>query len=305
MIKVRDGQFTFIFFISIASFCIITSNVVRSDTRDNHAVTDRLTKETFAIGCPKLCGFFSIFLGAINNIAWAEYYNKTPVVYWGKHCLYYDNGMLDMDNVWEYYFEPVSNIRYQPGNPIHALYKNPSGYGIPCFRNEPCFEQNLRTYFHDIIERFVKIKPHIQEKIDSFYTKNMLHKTTIGIHLRGTDKWNDAKPFDVQVILNRANQLADEIGECQFFIATDEERLLNLARQHLRRNAIFYDTYRSQNGVAVHTRDHKPSKYRLGEDVLIDAQLLAKCDHFLHTRSNVSIVTCMFNPDIKNIYFQN
>jgi hypothetical protein len=100
------------------------------------------------------------------------------------------------------------------------------------------------------------------------------------------------------------NQLAQEIGDCQFFVATDEEKLLNLSKKSLHGPVIHYNSYLSPTTHPVHTKK-PPSRYKLGEDVLIDAQLLSKCDYFLHTRSNVAIAVCMFNPDLKNIYFTN
>jgi hypothetical protein len=129
-------------------------------------------------------------------------------------------------------------------------------------------------------------------------------KINIGIHLRGSDKKFEAFPVDVNLIFKKANDLAESsVNHYQFFVATDEERLLNLAKQKLKGKVIYYDSHRSKNGFAIHYT--KQNGAVLGEEILIEAQLLSKCDFFLHTRSNVATAVMFFNPYIKNIFFVN
>ena len=63
---------------------------------------------------------------------------------------------------------------------------------------------------------------------------------------------------------------------------------------------VYYDSYRSVNGEPIHDSEHSYNKAQLGEEVLIEVSLLARCDLFVHTRSNVSTAVLLFNPDINN-----
>ncbi|HEV2916746.1 MAG TPA: hypothetical protein VGW78_03300 [Candidatus Babeliales bacterium] len=259
---------------------------------------------TFVIGCREV-GFFSNFLAALNNIVWAEAHHRIPIVYWDIVCPYYDSEYTDTDNAWEYYFEPVSAGHFQKGDRIYRAYMNPAKQYIPYQKHERCFSNNARHHWYYIIKRYIHIKNHIQEKIDFFYTQYMQDKITIGIHLRGTDKKVEAQPVSTKRILKKANKLAKKLGnKCQFFIATDEQELLDMAIDYLEGPVLYYDSYRSKNHSPIHLRK-MPGKYKLGEDILIESQLLARCNYFLHTRSNVSIAVCMFNPTIQNIFIKN
>ena len=56
------------------------------------------------IGYQPYTGLYYSFLGGVNNLIWCKNNNKTPVVYWGPHSLYYErNGYQKKTNVWEYY----------------------------------------------------------------------------------------------------------------------------------------------------------------------------------------------------------
>lgn len=259
-------------------------------------------KKKYVIGCWQ-AGFFSSFFHVITHLVGCEKHQRTPVVYWDKSSFFYTrDGYNGSYNVWEYYFEPVSRLGYHPGDKIHADYFGPSKFYIPWAPIQECFKPTLRLFVHGIIKKYIKIKPVIQHKIDTFKQNNMSNTVTIGIHLRGTDKKREVRQIDPLLILNHANELADKIGDnCQFFVATDEARLLELAQNTLHRNVIFYDSIRSTNGKPVHINADNPAI--MGEQVLIEAKLLSECNYFLHTLSNVSMAVCCFNPRLKNIAF--
>ncbi|MDR3550121.1 MAG: hypothetical protein P4L31_01810, partial [Candidatus Babeliales bacterium] len=65
------------------------------------------------------------------------------------------------------------------------------------------------------------------------------------------------------------------------------------------RKIIYYDCFRSDNGNPLHFR--KPSPGQLGQDVLIEALLLSRCNALVHTYSNVSTGALYFNPTAKHV----
>ena len=58
--------------------------------------------------------------------------------------------------------------------------------------------------------------------------------------------------MDPDEIFDDANKFARQFPDCQFFVATDEERLLKRARRKLHGKVVFYDAIRSKNGRAIH-----------------------------------------------------
>ncbi len=256
------------------------------------------------IGCQPGAGLFYNFLGVINNLQYCKKNNLEPIVYWGKHNLYYEEtGYQGSKNVWEYYFEPISNASYTSKDYLWNSNRTPDGEEIIPIANEYCekyAKQEFREAGHTIIQEYVKLKPYIKQKVESFFQEHMFAKKTIGIHLRGTDKKAEIQPVNPDDILNDANVIAQNFPGCQFFIATDEERLLKKAQSILKRKVIYYDAYRSSNGQAIHWGNKKLPKAKLAEEVIIEATLLSRCDFFLHTCSSVSTAVLLLNPQLNH-----
>jgi hypothetical protein len=268
--------------------------------------TSLFAEEKFVIGnCPQE-GFFSSFCSALNNIMWAEKNGKVPVMHWdATFCHYQKTGWRGRFQPWEYYFEPVSHLAYEPTDSIYRVYGAPDDFNLPMIfvRDQAKFEE-LRPEAKNAIDKYIGVRPEILEKVDLFYQIRMANAVNIGIHMRGTDraakdKW--ALPNDM---IEEAKKLAAEIpGKVQFFIATDEECYLDLAKKSLE-GLIYCDSTRSQDGSPLHLSN--PQKKRsalLGEEVLIEGLLLTKCDYLLHSMSAVPIAVMMMNPSIKNVYF--
>lgn len=264
---------------------------------------------------PTRGGLFSCLFKALNSIAWCEENEITPAIYWGPRCLYYQkegyHGVTD--NVWEYYFEPINSIkltnvennseeqqklRKKCRTSKHFL-KIPRPYDE---NYDVILDQDYKKTIHALIKKYIKIKPFIHKKVTAFYFKNMNYKRVIGIHLRGTDKELEVKSVATPVsICEEANSIAAKMGGgFTFFVATDEESLLQTAKSLLKGPVICYPSYRSLNGKPIHIDKHSYSKALLGEEVLIEALLLSKCKYFIHTRSNVSTAVLLFNPELKN-----
>jgi hypothetical protein len=258
----------------------------------------------FVFECGGCGAFFSQFMATLGNLRYCEQNNKIPVVYWNKFNYYYQpEGYNGSTDGWEYYFEPLSSLKYEPGDQIHHSYVNPSGFFLPFRVGPEAYSQKYKDICYPLIKKYIKIKPNIQQKIDLFYEKNMKGKKNIGIHLRGTDKIIEATPIDPNIILNKALEISAQLkGECNFFIATDDERLLNIAKAKLAKNVIHYNSHISKTSFPVWI-EYSHCKALLGEEILIESQLLSKCDYFIHTTSNVSIVVGFFNPNLKSFYF--
>ncbi len=269
-------------------------------------------EEKFVIGKHGVgAGLFSCFFGVLNNLAWCEKNNKVPVVHWGEYPLYYEpQGYNGSKEVWQYYFEPVSHAVFEPGDSIRNSYHAPDRKdSVPNFARHSCqrlSDKKFREKVNGIIKRNIKIKQNIMKKVEDFYQEKMLGKVTIGIHIRGTDKSREVKQVSPSVIFGEANKIAQREPEAQFLIATDEANIIEEAKRYLNGNVIYYDSYRSTDGRPIHRRKDKQSdKAKHGEEVIVEVQLLSRCNFFLHTCSNVSAAVLFFNPKIENIIFDD
>ena len=259
----------------------------------------------FVIGGRTDCGFFSNFLAVLNNLHWCEKTNQIPIVYWPKEGIYYDprgcNGIIS-DNIWDYYFYPVSDMAYSWPDKINFAPFPPDNFCVATHPNTsvPYPDKFLRNYMHGLIARYIKIKEPTQNKIENFYKNNIKGKRTVSIHIRGTDKFTEVRPIPLDQIFAVANKYVP----CQFFIATDDELILNEAKKKLKGNVIHYNSCRVNRVAGVHNSPPCPGKTRayLGEEALIDCILLGRCDLLIHTWSNLSIASLLFNPELEHIH---
>lgn len=232
----------------------------------------------------------------INNLIWCKKNKKIPIVFWGKQSLYFEP--QKGDNVWEYYFSQVSTTQYQTQMKIYNGYLAPDHTGIQC-HHHPNFLKITKEYrqlINNIIHEYIILKPEINEKINKFYALHMRGKKTVGIHIRGTDKYKEDKPVDINNFIEKANAY-----DCdQFLIASDEQIIFDKLIKNLNKKVIYLDAHRSINGRPLHFGNF--SKYELGEEVLVEALLLSECDTFIHAASNVSLAVLFFNPNLENVY---
>lgn len=291
--------------------------IFNQTTPDNH-------QEKWVKGCSRW-GFFAEFMWTLNHLEWCLTQNKIPVVYWDNASPYYEpEGYNGSTNAWEYYFEPVSKLSYEPGDTIHRTVAGPDqfrvNYGYNHYiRNENEPTKEFRKWVKEqLINRYIKIKKPIKKKMDFFYKNNMKDKKTVGIHLRGKHLFNEIKPVPLSRIFSEANQYAEE--GYQFFVATDQKKLLEEAKKNLKGKVIYYDCYRSDEGptfapIQSITEElaHQShisqftgflgkvnyNKAKLGEEVLIEILLLSLCNKFICTISNVSLAVLYFNPDLE------
>jgi len=249
-------------------------------------------------------GFFSEFFSIINHLAWAERAGKKIYAYWNKDFLYfvpigYNNAK---GNAWEFYFAPTVNIqnsnkrKFKIKSKIRRGIDAPDGSQFDIHSNNWVVSKATALKIREIIDRHISLKPPVAERINSFYRTHIQGKRTIGIHWRGTDKYQEIVIIPFAKIIAKANEFADETD--QFLIASDQQNFLDYAQANLKKPVQYYPCFRSTNGQPIHLRYSKAKK---GEDVLVEAILLSKCDLFIHTRSNVSAAVCCFNPHMSHI----
>ncbi len=258
-------------------------------------------EDKHVIGAMPNEGFFSSFVSVVNSLMWAEANGKTPVIYWDEKSLFHNGS----GNSWEYYFEPVSSLSYHPREGLALWDACPAPDSIHLFssflKNVDEFHGTLRAKAKQTIDRFIRVLPHITEKVNRFYQERMTGKTNIGIHFRGTDfspQWKVKEMVASQCIAAAKEAAKRYPGEVQFFIATDDEALLAYAKKQLPR-VIHCDSQRSVNGQPIHRKGSGFDRRLLGEELLIEGLLLTKCDYFVHSHSSVPIAVMLLNPELK------
>ena len=248
-------------------------------------------KDYVLLRCRHDAGLFSIFndVGTLIKLYEKGLYSGIEVDF-AKKGQYYspEHG----DNWWSYYCEPICfgdkiNMREITGEP----------------RETRGWELDYRMDRHEVqtlIEKYIKFKPEITEKVDRFQNDHFVGKYVIGVHYRGTDK-TEAPRVNYETVAAKVEQIARRYGGSSYkiFIATDEQEFLDYM---IRRygDLVIYNTeaFRSVDGTALHFGNY--DRYKCGQDAIVDSLLLSRSQYLVRVSSNLSLWFTFFNPDLPN-----
>ena len=269
-------------------------------------------KRLFIIKMVTAGGLFAYVNFALNQLQYCEKKNYRPVVWFGKRSVdntpnpYYQQEYGE--NTWDYFFEPVAGLTYadvearleQPDgtfpkqnfselslDQLWHMHENdpesifPYPHGIFCdkaeFDNEWYSKQRRKA--HELIEKYVHVKPHIIAKVDNFYQSNFAGNLVIGVHIRGTDKGSARSAPRLMRIVKPASyfkyidEYTEKNGDCKIFVATDQEQFLDEMRQRYGDRILSYEAMRTRSTVSAF-QVQEGNNYMKGEEVLIDCLLL-------------------------------
>ena len=162
-------------------------------------------------------------------------------------------------------------------------------------------DQAWRREFHEVWQRWIKPRP----EIDAAATKLIGGKRCVGIHYRlpiaqyeGPD---DARIFRPIAPFSQYAAVAEALCPDAYFLATDDDRALQFFRARWGEKLIVQDCQRSSNpNLEVHrVRERHLLGTHLGVEAITDILALSKCQHFLHSLSNVPMTVAIINPDMQ------
>jgi hypothetical protein len=158
-----------------------------------------------------------------------------------------------------------------------------------------------------ILNKYLRIKPHIQSIVDRFWRVHNINGLVVGVHFRGTDKVTEAPRVSWPHILSVVQKCLQKYDSAEaVFVASDEQGFIDFIKSSAINVPIYShdDYYRSHDGRPIHTTEEGGGcrrGYKKGEDALVNALLLAKCGVLIRTTSFLSAWASLFNPELKVI----
>lgn len=235
---------------------------------------------------------FSGVLGALNFYEQGDYQGIKIELEGGV----YQDPRLG-SNWWTYFFEPIyvgndEGLDYTFTFEDHRALAH-DGFHMP------------RQRAHELISKYIKVLPHIQNKVDRYVKEQFQDAYVIGVHHRGTDKITEMPlvPYEktaqalAAVIKNLPKEQASNL---KIYVATDDSNFLKFISSLYPDRVIFSDFIRSENDRPLHigNDDKYGSIYQKGEEALVDCLLLSRCNYLIRPWSSLSIVADHFNPDM-------
>lgn len=247
--------------------------------------------------CTSDCGMFRTFASLVGMLYLFEYWNYAGFkINFGIGGLYYDPNYGP--NWWEYYFEPVCIGNEENTIPFYT----PNGpEGIDCAM---LTEFTLkRKHCHQLLSKYVRLKPHMESKINNFAQMHFSECYVIGVHYRGTDKVVESPRASYQIMEQHILNVINTMKPIRYkiFVATDEQAFIDYLKVAFPVQVCFYeDAIRSSTKEPIHMQ--KISGYKKGEDAIIDCLLLSRCQILIKTSSNLSLFSTYFNPEMPVVH---
>lgn len=150
-----------------------------------------------------------------------------------------------------------------------------------------------------LIRKYIGIKSHVLEKVDTFVTTYFKNRSVLGIHYRGTDK--RSSPISYSDFRKSIDNflLKNPAFDC-LFVSSDEQSFVDFIKNEFRHTlSVFYhdDHERSKTKIAIH-RSKSGDGFRKAEEAVLNCLLLSRCGALMKTASFLSGWSKLFNPDL-------
>ena len=222
-------------------------------------------------------GFNSILARVIGHLKIAEELSLTPFILMGRENYYYDES-IGISNVWDYYFEPVSNVDVDAVNRsadfVDSQGRFPFELMPPLFGGE--------EWMTDIWSKYIRLNGASIEFINSLENQvGPVGSNSLGVHFRGSDM-RVTPNHPVPPTLNQIFSAIDHFLEtgrysCIFLVTESEDYHQEFSRRYgdLIQSC---DVARLGRGSDIYKEFPRPQhRYLLGFEALAETLLLAKC----------------------------
>ncbi len=257
------------------------------------------------VGFPKgwtpTAGFFALLNRSLCGIYFADRMGFTPVMENWDHCPYEeDHPINETDNVFEYYFKPLSDINMQSAlNSYRVTYSTNPNMDLILHETKSEWFHLSDDYIEEmgrVYSKYIHLNDYTQQKIDKDIGTILIPgKSTLAVHYRGSDyKLNmnghpkALEPEDYYPVIDKA------INDYHFdniFLATDDENALNEFLERYDNITYYKDVNRTtgETSLAYIESERKDHKYLSGYEVIRDSYTLASCDGLIAGYSQVSV----------------
>jgi hypothetical protein len=262
----------------------------------------KLNTEVVGIG-----GNILLALEALNNR------KKNELIYFKFNNFLYSN----QSNLWDKFFiQPFAEYtevikkKIQKKNFIveYAQFKKKSALNYvgknPQRLMDPKIIEPLRVTF----KKYIIFNDFLKKKFSTFKFK-YLKKSTISVHLRGTDRFgvgqhfgNQRNNFDfLSTIKPSIIKHIDKFNIEKIFLATDDEQYLKQMKREFKKKLIKLNSKTlPKNTLGVHNNniwESETHKNKLAIEAILDSIIMSNCNYSLLSQSNISIMTLLMRND--------
>jgi len=152
------------------------------------------------------------------------------------------------------------------------------------------FGKTEEAIYEELFQKYLKPVPRLQFLIDDFHRRHMQGRPWVAVHMRGSDKVAES-PHLAETnaayapYVKRIVELNPDIG---IFLLTDSQHILQEFTSTYGERVLSTSASRSASSTGIHMSGG--DGHSLGDEVVLDAYLAARCDYFVgNVESNVSV----------------
>ena len=274
------------------------ANLLRSLHDAAFAVLLRLPLSVELQVQPGLAGFFGEVFITLNGLRQAELYRKRAIVRWGPGSPYFE--MKRGPNAWACFFQATEfDFSDARSGAALSLQYRPGGHDFISYGG-----LNTRQSVARALRAWCQPLPEISNAVDTFSMAHFRHGQMLGVHVRLTDVAAGAEgrqTVGLEQIMAAVDAWLAKKPDGGIYLASDDQRAIAAFGQRYTGRIAFQDCLRSQDGTSIHGHYDvgvSGSPYQKGREVLIDALLLARCNHLIRTHSRVTAFSLCWNLDL-------
>lgn len=245
-------------------------------------------------------GFFALFNRMMCGLYFADQLGLVPVVANWDLCPYEEDiPVNDTSIVFQYFFNPLSKVTLESAfNSKNLIIISNQNMDIAMFENKSEWFQPNEDFIETmgaLYRKYISLNASTEARMTGDIQKLFTHKSTLGIHFRGTDYQLNVNGHPVSLKLEDYFPFIEEAMKKykfhQIFLATDDKNALEIMKKKYPKIVFFGDTNRAEKttSVAYQSSDRKFHKSNLAYEVLRDSYALAQCDGIIGGFSQVAI----------------
>jgi hypothetical protein len=157
--------------------------------------------------------------------------------------------------------------------------------------------------FNQLLRKYFKMSDKQQLLFEEIIKKYSIDPTnTLGILYRGTDKYTERAPVDVNVFLNKAKDILSLNPELRIMITTDQQQVRDLFVASFPDNCFFLEEMPYvTNNIVPHNHEHV-DKYLLARYFEISIRILAQCKFLICSYSNSTTFIGAYRNNCTNVF---
>ena len=260
-------------------------------------------------------GFYSNYFRTLSHLMEADRLDIDPWVDWRNTAFVegYNPYKLETlpaapENPWDWWFDQreladdtlvTVYIDYNTFDHQSRVWQRPD---IPVFRK--------------INDKYIKIKKHITDKVDAIYEAEFKGKIVLGVMARGCEMNKGHAEFGNQTIdtwLEKITAVTSKHKIDKIFIVTEDSHYLPYFDKQFSNTFYLKDVFRRTDETLDYMEgcliwfaldDRRENHCQLlGEECLIQALLLSKCDYLIIKQCGTSSAAILFSDDIKEVFY--